>query len=84
MKKGKGIKWNHQIKIKENAVIKKYDEGFLLVEYLENASYHRKEESILSVTPSILAALCQLSENAGFEGYVAINIKRNARLFGGI
>ncbi|MDQ0297740.1 hypothetical protein J2S78_000148 [Salibacterium salarium] len=61
----------------EGAVSFAYDEGFILVEYLENAYYHyRKEKSPLLIAPPILAALCQLSEDAGFEGYVCIQTKQ--------
>ncbi len=53
-----------------------YHEGFILVEVIESAPYNRNDTYGLKVAPTLLAFACKTSFDKGYDGYVAIHIKR--------
>ncbi|MDO6658651.1 hypothetical protein [Anaerobacillus sp. 1_MG-2023] len=53
-----------------------YHEGFILVEVIESAPYNRNDTSGLKVAPTLFAFASKTSFDKGFDGYVAIHIKR--------
>jgi hypothetical protein len=56
-----------------------YDDGFILIEYLETAPINRNKDGLIAGAP-LLAFACKKSFDVGYEGYVLISIKWNERI----
>ncbi|UCZ52929.1 hypothetical protein LGQ02_19445 [Bacillus shivajii] len=63
----------------EGLVSFEYEDGFVLVEYLEAAPHNLKEDG-LKVGAPLIAFACKQSFDIGFQGYVLISIKWNERM----
>ncbi|MFB5662665.1 hypothetical protein ACE4RR_12750 [Alteribacillus sp. HJP-4] len=61
------------------AISFEYRDGYVLVENLESANWGKESKSGIYVAPTMLAAVCQLSVQAGYEGFVLITSKHNKK-----
>lgn len=63
----------------ESLISFEYDEGFILVEFLETAPHNRKGNGMKAGAP-LIAFTCLESFEKGLDGYVVIKIKWNEKL----